>query len=121
MTTSPLLKLSDKFCRYAFSQTTHFDYGGQRYVQIILPHSYMIVIAVILALIAKQRYVPIPVSMKATRIELKRNMGLCFLLPETKGTATLETMDSVHNNPSELIDKEKLSVEPSKEKEELGE
>ena len=32
----------------------------------------MIVIAVILALIAKQRYVPIPVSMKATRIELKR-------------------------------------------------
>ena len=52
-TTSPLLKLSDKFCRYAFSQTTHFDYGEQRYVQIILPHSYMIVIAVILALIAK--------------------------------------------------------------------
>ena len=46
-------------------------------------------------------------------------VGLCFLLPETKGTATLETMDSVHNNPSELIDKEKLSVEPSKE--ELGE
>ena len=76
LTTSPLLKLSDKFCRYAFSQTTHFDYGGQRYVQIILPHSYMIVIAVILALIAKQRYVPIPVSMKATRIELKRNKNL---------------------------------------------
>ena len=47
--------------------------------------------------------------------------GLCFLLPETKGTATLETMDSVNNNPSELIDKEKLSVEPRKEKEELGE
>lgn len=47
--------------------------------------------------------------------------GLCFLLPETKGTATLETMDSVNNNPPELTDKEQLPVEPSKEKEELGE
>nr|XP_058973447.1 organic cation transporter protein-like [Pocillopora verrucosa] len=47
--------------------------------------------------------------------------GLCFLLPETKGTATLETMDSVNNNLSEQTDKEQLPVEPSKEKEELGE
>lgn len=47
--------------------------------------------------------------------------GLCFLLPETKGTATLETMDSVNNNLSEQTDKEQLPVEPGKEKEELGE
>lgn len=47
--------------------------------------------------------------------------GLCFLLPETKGTATLETMDSVNNNPPELTDKEQFPVEPSKGKEELGE
>ena len=47
--------------------------------------------------------------------------GLCVLLPETKGTATLETMDSVNNNLSEQTDKEQLPVEPSKEKEELGE
>ena len=47
--------------------------------------------------------------------------GLCFLLPETKGTATLETMDSVNNNLPELTGKEQLPVEPSKEKEELGE
>ena len=47
--------------------------------------------------------------------------GLCFLLPETKGTATLETMDSVNNNLSEQTDKEQLPVEASKEKEELGE
>ena len=47
--------------------------------------------------------------------------GLCFLLPETKGTATLETMDSVNNNLSEQTDKEQLPAEPSKEKEELGE
>lgn len=47
--------------------------------------------------------------------------GLCVLLPETKGTATLETMDSVNNNLSEQTDKEQPPVEPSKEKEELGE
>lgn len=47
--------------------------------------------------------------------------ALCFLLPETKDAATLETMDSVNNNPSELTEKEKPPFEPSKEKEELGE
>lgn len=49
--------------------------------------------------------------------------GLCFLLPETKGTATLENMDSVNSNKNstELTKNGKLPLEPNKEKEEMGE
>ena len=47
--------------------------------------------------------------------------GLCFLLPETKDTATLEDIDSVNSNSTEVSTNEKLPFEPSKEKEDLGE
>ncbi|KAJ7383015.1 hypothetical protein OS493_031185 [Desmophyllum pertusum] len=52
--------------------------------------------------------------------------GLCFLLPETKDAPTLENMDSVNNNnnnnnSTELMENGNLPLEPSKEKEEMGE
>ncbi|KAJ7375562.1 hypothetical protein OS493_040387 [Desmophyllum pertusum] len=49
--------------------------------------------------------------------------GLCFLLSETKDAPTLENMDSVNNNndSTELTENGKLPLEPSKEKEEMGE
>ena len=48
--------------------------------------------------------------------------GLCFLLPETKDTPTLENIDSVNNsNATELTENGNLPFEPSKEKEEMGE
>jgi len=34
--------------------------------------------------------------------------------------ATLENMDSVNNNATEMTEKEQVSFNPSKEKEELG-
>ena len=47
--------------------------------------------------------------------------ALCFLLPETKDTATLENMDSVKTSASEMVETEQVPCEPNKEKEELGE
>ncbi|XP_078358937.1 organic cation transporter protein-like [Oculina patagonica] len=49
--------------------------------------------------------------------------GLCYLLPETKDTPTLENMDSINNNSSaaEVTENGNFSFEPSKEKEEMGE
>ena len=47
--------------------------------------------------------------------------GLLFLLPETKDAATLENMDSVNSNSTELTDNGKRPFEPTKEKEEMGE
>ena len=46
---------------------------------------------------------------------------LCFLLPETRDTSTLENIDSVNSCATEMIEKEPVSPEPIEEKEELGE
>ena len=46
---------------------------------------------------------------------------LCFLLPETKDSPTLENMDSVNSTSAEEPTDEKLPFEPCKEKEDMGE
>lgn len=47
--------------------------------------------------------------------------GLCFLLPETRDSPTLENMDSVNSSSAEEPTNEKLPLEPSQEKEGMGE